>query len=88
MVASGLTEAMDYDVYQASDGRFLVAVWHAAEELGQGAAVAVNLDFAARQSAVSIYDPMDGTTAVDRLTDVNKVTLDMPPGVVIVEVRP
>jgi hypothetical protein len=88
VVARGLTDAMDLDVFQASDGRFLVPAWHAAEDLMQGDAVEVTLAFGSRKRAVSVYSPLDGAEPVVTLTDVTELVLKLPPGVVVIEVRP
>ena len=85
---AGLTDAMDLDVFQASDGRFLVPAWHAAEDLMQGDAVEVTLAFGSRKRAVSVYSPLDGAEPVETLTDVTELVLKLPPGVVVIEVRP
>jgi hypothetical protein len=88
LTVTGMTDAMDYDVYQASDGRFLVAAWHAAEELGQGATVSVELVFGSSKSAINVFNPIDSPGPVDRITNADRVTLDLPPGVVVIEVKP
>jgi hypothetical protein len=80
---------MDYDVYQASDGRYLVPVWHAAEELGQGDAVSVTVEFDPPVKSISLYNPLtDGTTPVDTRHDVTNTTISMPPDVIVLEVHP
>jgi hypothetical protein len=85
---TGLTEAMDYDVYQAADGgRFLVPIWYAAEELNQGDSVTVTLTFDTRKSIVNIYDPLNSSKPINTVHNVIQVMFDLEPGVVIVEVN-
>ena len=85
---TGLTDAMDFDVYQASDGWFIVPIWHAAEEVGVGDAVEVTLSFGAAVGTVSIYNPLVGTTAETTLFNVREVSTPLPPGVILVVVHP
>ena len=89
ITVNGMTDAMDYDVYQASDGRYLVPVWHAAEELGQGDAATVTFVFDPPVKSISLYNPLtDGTTPVDTRHDVTHTTVSMPPDVIVLEIRP
>jgi hypothetical protein len=84
---TGLTDATDLDVYQASDGRYLIPVWHAAEELGQGDAVWITLDFGTPMERVSMYNPLDSAGPVDTLHAVRQMTFGLPPGVIVLEVH-
>jgi hypothetical protein len=51
---TGLPEDANYDLYQASDGAFLIPIWRAAPELG-GAAVPVHIDLA-YEAEISEWD--------------------------------
>jgi hypothetical protein len=88
VVLTGLTPAMDYDVFQASDGRFLITLWHAAEELDGGDAVKVDLDFGSRKTQVNTYSPIDDDSPVESASQVTSLTVNLRPGVVVIEVRP
>jgi hypothetical protein len=83
---TGLTEAMDYDVYQASDGRYLVPLWYAAADAGQGPIVSVAVRFAAAKRSVGIFSPLDGAAETDRIDNATVLGFDMAPGVTILEV--
>jgi hypothetical protein len=85
---NGLTGAMDYDVYQASDGRYLAPVWHAAEELGQGDAVAVTFVFGTPVKSINLYNPLVGAAPVETRHDVAQMTFALSPGVVVLEIHP
>jgi len=87
VTVAGLTDAMDWDLYQASDGRFLIPVWHAAEEPGQGEAVPVTLTFGSRKTRVTIHSPLDDVGAFDDFST-TQVVFNLEPGVVVVEVLP
>ena len=82
---SGLTPATDWDCYQASNGRFLLPLWHAAEDAGQGAAVQVVLRFATVKR-ITVFEPLVGVAAVATSDDVREITVNLPPGVVVLEV--
>jgi hypothetical protein len=88
MEVTGLTDAMDYDVYQASDGRYLVPVWHAAEELGQGDAVAVTFVFGTPVKSINLYNPLVGAAPVETRHDVTHTTIAMSPDVIVLEIHP
>lgn len=85
ITVAGLTAAMDYDVYQASNGRFLIPLWHAAEDVGQGVAVDVTLSFGTPKS-ITVFEPLNGVGEVASREDVREITITMPPGVVVLEV--
>lgn len=54
----GLTANCDWDLYQTSDGSFMLAIWHAEPDLGQGDAVAVSVVFDNVVANVMEYDPL------------------------------
>jgi len=81
---SGLTAAMDWDCYQASNGRFLLPLWHAADA-GQGGAVPVTLRFATAKR-ITVFEPLVGMAEVATSDDVREITVNLPPGVVVLEV--
>lgn len=82
---SGLAAATDWDCYQASDGRFLLPLWHAAADAGQGTAVAVTLRFGTAKR-ITVFEPLTGMAEVASSEDVREITVNLPPGVVILEV--
>jgi len=88
ITVDGLAAAMDFDVYQASNGRFLIPIWHAAEDVNQGVAVQVNVRFDTAKGSVSVFDPLTGKGAIDHAAAVREITVDLPPGVVVLEVNP
>jgi len=88
ITVAGLTEAMNFDVYQASNGRFLVLIWHAAQDVNQGVAVQVNIGFGTSKREVNVFDPLTSTAEVSNSANVREVTLTLPPGVTVLEVEP
>jgi hypothetical protein len=53
----GLNGACDWDLYQASDGRFILAVWNAAQDPG-GPRVPVSVVFGGAVTSVTEYNPL------------------------------
>jgi len=87
VVVAGLPEEAGWDVYQASDGRFLLPVWHAAEDSYQGPPIAVDVTFATPVS-VALYDPLRGAAPISQTAGATVLSFALPPGVVVIEVHP
>lgn len=77
----------DSDLYQASDGRFLVPVWRPAKDLG-GATVPVDVGFAAPVARVDVFDPIASTVAIDSQQHIADLSLALPAGVRLLVVTP
>ncbi len=88
MEISGLPETVTYEVYQASDGRFLVPIWHSAPELDRQPVVRVHVTFGETVGEVTLYDPLHGVTPIWRQTEADEVHIDLPPGVRVLEISP
>jgi hypothetical protein len=82
----GLTNACDWDLFQASDGRFLIALWNAEQELG-GGAVPLSLVFNGNMTNVDEYDPLSSDQPLQGAGVVGQYDVLLPPGVRIVAVR-
>ena len=80
---TGLTPAMDYDVYQASDGRFLVPIWHSAEDSAAPVKIEVVLS---KRSSVDVYNPLDGPDPISHIGDTAEVSMTVPPGVFVLAI--
>jgi hypothetical protein len=79
-----MNENMDYVVYQASDNRFLVPIWYAANGENK---VEIIVSFDKTKKSIKVYDPMESNNAVDTRHDAVSVAIEMAPGVMIVEVN-
>ena len=84
IIVSGMNENMDYVVYQASDNRFLVPIWYAANGENK---VEIIVSFDKTKKSIKVYDPMESNNAVDTRHDAVSVAIEMAPGVMIVEVN-
>ena len=82
----GLSAACDWDLFQASDGRFFVALWNAARDLG-GSAIPVSLILNGAVASVAEYDPLSSDACLNTASGVSQYDLVLPPGVRIVAVE-
>ena len=75
-------------MFRASDGRFLVPVGTSASRGVQGDAVQIRLLVVTAKAALVLYNPLDGVAAVSTLNNAMEMAIELPPGVVVVEVIP
>jgi hypothetical protein len=87
ITVDGLTANMDCDLYQASDGRWLVPIWYSAEDAGQGTTNVVSVRFGNSMSSIDVYDPLTGAEPVRHVANADALHLDMQPGVLILAVQ-
>jgi hypothetical protein len=76
----------DWDLYQASDGRYLMALWNAQEDAG-GLPVDMTVGFATPPASVVEYDPLRSDTEIASAIRPASYTCALPGGVRILEVR-
>ena len=83
----GLTDTCDWDLYQASDGRFILPVWNAAKEPG-GERVPVSVVFGSEVESVTDFDPLASEVALSDALRVRQYDTTIDAGVrVLVIVR-
>lgn len=87
VAVSSLTGVLDLDVYQASDGRFLLPIWYPADDAGQGSPESVVLNFGSRKNA-TLFDVLQGGTDTTQFNGVDVIALDLLPGVYLLEIEP
>jgi len=86
LTVSALPAGVDFDVYQASDGRHLVPIWYAGADAGQGTEVDVTLTFGSQKAALAVYDPLQSAVPIGDQANASAITLTIKPGVFFVEV--
>jgi hypothetical protein len=85
VLVQGLPAHCDWDLYQASDGRFMLMLWNAAEDQG-GGACQVTVALGAMPQSISETDPLGGITT--ELTPATTLRLSLEAGVTVLTVRP
>jgi len=76
---TGLTSAIDYDVYQTSDKAFIVPIWYSANENAAEVNVHITL---AKQSIITVYNPLDVNDPI-KTADATTMDLNVLPGIFI-----
>jgi hypothetical protein len=84
VTVSGLPAGADYDLYQTSDGTFVIPLWRAAPELG-GAGSPVNIDLA-NEATISEWDIIGNTEIQSKRT--NGIVSDLNASCRLIIIRP
>jgi hypothetical protein len=86
VTVTGLPADADWDLYQASDGRWFVALWRSAPEPG-GEAANVVVSFATTPAAAAEFNPLVESESVREWSAPTSVTVALDPDVRILAVQ-
>lgn len=76
---------VDWDLYQISDGRFVVPIWYSSANLA-APAVSVNIALGVPASSATVVDPLNASGAA--LAKPTNIPISLQPGVRIVIIQP
>lgn len=82
---AGLPEEDAWDLYQASDGRFLLALWRAADPDAEAVRVEIALD---KSRQFLVFDPLASADPITGPGHAAVISLELSAGVRIVEIAP
>lgn len=88
ITVTGLDAQTDWDLYETSDGRWIVTLWRAANDPG-GAAIPVTVTFGAAVKLAAIYDPVASTVPISTLVaNATKLTIQLPAAARLLVITP
>jgi hypothetical protein len=87
VTVEGLPAGAAWDLYQASDGRFILPLWSGAKEPG-GAETAISIEFATKVRSVELFDPLaSAATLCPAEVDVTETLVGLPAGVRVLVIQ-